>query len=143
MLANKRVIADSGFWMAFYNPKDQYHLEARTLPVDLDSATLLVPWPSLYETLNTKFVKDPRRVTAFRLVLGKSNVHLVDDLPYRDDAYSSVSTGRSARPLSLVDQIIRLILADPAWRVGVIVTFNKVDFIDVCRRHSIEVIPNT
>ena len=141
MLVNKRVIADSGFWMALYDPKDQYHLEAYTLPVDLDSASLLIPWPSLYETLNTYFVKDPRRVTAFRLVLGKSNVHLVDDLPYRDDAYASVTSGRSARQLSLVDQIIRLILADSAWRVGAIVTFNKVDFIDVCRRRAIEIVP--
>src|SRR5258708_511801 len=102
MLANQRVVADSGFWMALYDTKDAFHLEANTLPVDLDSVALLVPWPSLYETLNTRFVRDQRRIAAFHLALRRSNVHLVDDLPYRDEAYASLGTGASARPLSLV-----------------------------------------
>ena len=143
MRTSHAIVADSGFWIALFDPRDEHHLEAVTLPVDLDAVTVLVPWPSLYETLNSRFLKDPRRLTAFRVVLTRPNVHLVDDHPYREDAYIELEREGSARPLSLVDRVIRLLLADSSLRVSAVVTFNAADFFDVCRAHSIKIVPSS
>jgi len=142
MRSSHIILADSGFWMALFDSRDEHHLEAATLPIDFDRVAVLVPWPSLYETLNSRFVKDPRRLAALRVVLARRNVVLVDDHPYREDAYIDLEMAGSARPLSLVDRVIRLLLADPSLRVGAVVTFNAADFFDVCRTHSIEIVPS-
>jgi predicted nucleic acid-binding protein len=135
------LIVDSGFWIAMFDPRDQYHHDALTLPVDLDTLTVLVPWPSLYETVSTRFVRDRRRLAPLLAALKSPNVLLLDDHPYRDDAYAGMESAATARPLSLVDRVIRLMLADSSLRVKALLTFNRADFADVCRSHSIELLP--
>ncbi len=135
------LLADSGFWIAMFDPRDPYHEEAQTLPIDLDSVDLLVPWPSLYETLNTRFVKDRRRLAPFLVVLKKPNVRLLDDQSYRADAYDIIERFNTNRAFSLVDVVVRIMLADTNLRVRGLVTFNKADFVDVCRAQSIELFP--
>lgn len=145
MSRSRSVMVDTGFWIAFYEPRDQYHMRAKSLDLDLDAVPLLVPWPSLYETFSTRFVRDQRRVSLFMTVLRRSNITRFEDQKYREDALEIGVTAKPKRyrPLSLVDRVIRLALEDPDVNVGGLLTFNPNDFRDVCRRRGIELIPAT
>jgi predicted nucleic acid-binding protein len=144
VIATKSVMVDSGFWLGLFDPQDQYHVKAKTVPVELDKVNVVVPWPTLYETLSTRFVRDPRRVALLGTVLRRANIVLLSDVPYRDAALSAavdaVAAGRY-RALSLVDRVIRLTLEDVNVRISALVTFNPNDFRDVCVRRGIELLP--
>ena len=55
------VIVDTGFWFGYCTPKDEHHQKALDifsylLKIDSD-LSFIIPYPSLYETLNTKFLR--------------------------------------------------------------------------------------
>ncbi|WP_448528364.1 hypothetical protein [Raineya sp.] len=41
----KVALIDSGFWFAFYDSTDQYHLQAKELAEYLNNTKILFPWP--------------------------------------------------------------------------------------------------
>ena len=103
---------------------------------------VVMPWPILYETLNTKLARNPASLRLFETYLKKPHITYVDDKVYRDDALRlsiDMSLNR-ARPLSLVDCVVRLILDDANTKIDFLLTFNKGDFLDVCRRRGIELL---
>ena len=59
----KNLLLDSGFWYALYDVRDPFHEQADAFAKYLDFYTLVIPWPSLYETLNTRFVRHPEWLT--------------------------------------------------------------------------------
>ena len=84
-----RILVDTGFWFAVFNNKDCYKERADALLMqyfDTPAYEILVPFPTMYELLRTKFVKN------------KSALDLTLDEPRRN--------------ISLVDNIIRLMLDD-------------------------------
>jgi len=137
----KNLLLDSGFWYALYDARDPFHEQANAFAKYLDFYTLLIPWPSLYETLNTRFVRRPEWLRPFeRYVYRSSSVRLSDEL-YRDMALGSVlSIVRGWRSISLVDMVIRLMLADLNIKIDVMVTFNQNDFADICATRQIAII---
>ena len=138
----RNILVDSGFWFALYDGRDQYHQQALEKSRLLDSVTVLLPWPCLYETINTRFCKQRKAVAEFEAFLSRPGVVLLEDEPYRENALEAVfvngRTGR--RPLALVDMVLRLILEDPNVRKHGILTFNPGDFADLCGKHSIELL---
>ena len=138
----RRVIVDSGFWIALFNERDENHNNAGAMLDALPQLTIVVPWPTLYETINTRLVRRPLAVQRFEALIKGPNVTLLDDLPYRADAIEVVfTTARTRpRPLSLVDLVIRSMLLDINVRVDALLTCNQGDFADVCRRRRIEML---
>ena len=138
----KHVLADTGVWLALFDGRDQYHNEAQVKAQGLERFRLVLPWPTLYETLRTRFVRDRRALSGFERYLKRPNVTYLDDQPYRDEAfrYSMESSLRLSRPLSMADCAIRLILDDVDTKIDYLITFNQRDFIDVCQRRRIELI---
>jgi predicted nucleic acid-binding protein len=136
----KNLLADTGLWYALFDPRDSYYSIARDKAHVLDVARVVVPWPILYETLCTRFVRNSRSLATFEQLLKKSNFVQLDDSAYRDAAcqLSFDSSLRQTRPLSLVDCAIRLILDDTNTKIDSFLTFNPKDFSDVCRRRDIE-----
>lgn len=51
------LLVDTGYFFALFDPGDQYHEEAVKKQEWLDELPIVLPWPILYETLNTRFVK--------------------------------------------------------------------------------------
>ena len=96
----KNIIIDTGFWYALYNITDQNHKSASSLAGNLDIHKLLIPWPSLYETLNTQFVRQLKWLSAFEALMGRQNVVKLEDTEYRKSVLKSVfhinKRGRSA-----------------------------------------------
>jgi predicted nucleic acid-binding protein len=138
----KTILVDSGFWFALFNERDTHHQDALNKEDVLWSAVVLLPWPSLYETINTRFVKDEGATRDFKRIVGRPNTIRVDDSPYREEAF--VETLREAapgdRPIGLVDVVIRLMLSDGNLRVNYLLTYNVPDFADICRRRMIQIL---
>lgn len=134
-----RLLVDSGFWLALYDSTDPYHTLALKNGDLVEDLPLIVPWPVLYETVNTRMVKRAAFVS-FERVLKRNSTWLLDDSPYRegclDDAFSF-----GGRALSLVDLVIRRMLEDTNLRIDGLLTFNLKDFADVCSSRRIEIMP--
>ncbi len=137
----KNIIADTGFWFALYEPRDTFFSKANEI-IDLtENQNILLPWPVLYETINTRFAKRKEYMKPFEIFVRKSNVTLIDDKDYKERAlelafeYSSIGK----RYFSLVDIILRQILSDDSFKIDYLLTFNAKDFIDVCKKRNIEI----
>ncbi len=140
--SEKRVLVDSGFWFGLCDERDQFHKEAARIFSAIKSARVLFPWPVLYEVLNSKFVKRQPSVVQFDANLKSLKLDYIEDQIYRRSAYqeSLVLAIPNKRQISLVDMVIRHMLADVNLRVDYLVTFNDGDFHDVCKKRMIEII---
>ena len=123
------LLVDTSFLYALHNDRDPFHESAKAKQNWLDDLPVILPWPVLYETLNTRFVGRPGTMDWFdRLVLSPST-ELLDDSPYRNACYDSVhATARRGRRLSLVDTVLRAIIEDSSVAVGALLTFDPRDF---------------
>ncbi len=135
------LLPDTGFFFALYNERDTHHASAQEKREWLDKLPIVLPWPVLYEAVNTRFARRRGIMARFDAVVKHPDTTLLDDTPYRDDSYYTVvEMGRRGRPLSLVDAVLRAVIEDTNVAVAAILTFNRVDFIDVCQRNSVEVL---
>jgi predicted nucleic acid-binding protein len=135
----KTILVDTGFWIALLDPRDDRHADARSRTDQLDVFRMAVPWPSLYETLNTRLARKPPAMARFQTVLTKPTTVRIDDQKYREEAveltFSNAISG--VRPMSLVDWVVRLMLADRNVKIHALWTYNPGDFHDVCRSRGI------
>lgn len=136
------ALADTGLWYATFDRRDQHHAVAADKAEVLELFQIVLPWPTLYETLRTKFVRNPLALGQFARFLKKPNIIYLDDASFRKAAFELAveSSLRQGRPLSMVDCLIRLLLEDMNTRVDYLATLNARDFEDVCRKKGIEII---
>jgi len=136
------VLIDTGFWIALYNERDKHYSKANELQEYLEIANVLVPYPSLYETINTRLTKKSLSLNDFKRQLEKNNFEIVQDDDYKADSLEITfnSSLINKRPLSLVDTIIRQMLADEHLNINYLISFNPGDFIDICTRRGIIII---
>jgi predicted nucleic acid-binding protein len=136
------LLVDSGFWYALYDKTDQHHAAAREKSDLIESANILILWPVLYETFNSRFAKNKVTLRSFERLLRQAHVSLLPDDNYREaalDACFSLALNQS-RTIALVDMVIRLIVEDRRVRKHGLLTFNPRDFNDVCLRHQVEIL---
>ena len=131
----KILMLDTGYWYALCDPADAYHDQVEADAIERHG--LILPWPCLYETLRTRFVRNSAAVGRFRRLTTGPNTTLLDDLPYRDPAFERVLETAGRRPMSLVDAVTRAMIDDVNVRVDCFLTFNERGFFDVCRRRGI------
>lgn len=140
----QNIIVDTGVWYALFDTRDPFHsqLESKIDWLEDSTSTIITPWPILYETLKTRFVKNKIAVSTLELKLKSPRIVFIDDTKWREDAIELAihSTLRSNRSLSMVDCLIRLMLEDVNLRVDALMTFNERDFIDVCAPRNIELL---
>ncbi|NJK35060.1 MAG: hypothetical protein HC919_08965 [Oscillatoriales cyanobacterium SM2_2_1] len=112
------ALVDTGIWYGIFDKKDERYGIAQSIMDDLDCFKTVVPWPTIYETLRTRFVKNKFALQDFEIFLKakeRSNqIEYLDDMMYRQDAFdlSLESSLRGRRPLSMVDCLLRLIIED-------------------------------
>ena len=114
LLLNRIALVDTSFWYAAFTEKDQYFNDAQTKLEQLMNLKFMIPWPILYETVNSKFVQDPLRIRKFESFLKRPNAVKLDDAEYKSQALEltlSLATGHKRR-CSLVDNVLRLIIED-------------------------------
>lgn len=134
------ALADTGVWYAMFDPRDQYWGQTQEKEEILGLFTMVVPWPTMYETLRTRMVSNRKALQLFEEYLSRPRLIYIDDSPYREEALNLTfsSSLRASRPLSMVDCLIRLILDDANVAVNYFATFNNRDFFDVCSKRRIE-----
>jgi len=137
----KTVLVDTGFWYALCDDTDSYRTKAEQNADIIDTLNLLMPWPCLYETFNTRFAKNGNAVKRLEALMKQGNVIRISDEPYREDALVIAMREAPARGIALVDMVIRLILDDIGVRKHGILTFNPRDFSDICRKRQLELLP--
>ena len=131
----KYLLVDSCFWFAYLTPEDQYHDRAVEMFDEFANAEvqILVPFPSLYETLNTDFVDHKERLFAFdQIIQQRERVILIDDANYKAVAYSNTVHQYPDTKVSLVDNIIIEIAKSGDYKIDAIVSFNERDFAQFC-----------
>ncbi len=134
------ILADTGLWYAMFDRRDQHHNAAKEKADVLELFQVVLPWPTLYETLRTKFVRNSIALGQFERFLKKPNVTYLDDSSFREAAFAMALETSLRRPLSMVDCLIRLVLEDVNTRISYLATLNERDFADVCRKKGIEII---
>lgn len=138
----EKILIDTGFWFALFNQRDKYHYDAQDILELVIDTNIILPWPTLYETVNTRLAKNTKGIDKFDKILEQPNTFLLDDADYKENAlkntlYNSVNP---IRPMSLVDSIIREILSDVNINLDYLITFNNRDFIDLCKKRKIDII---
>ena len=136
------ALVDTGIWLAMFDPRDQHRKRIEEIAEFLDICYLILPWPTLYETLRTRLVRNRNALKNFEVYLKRSNITFLDDEPYRETAFQTCfsSSLQTFRPLSMVDCLMRLILEDINVKINYLATFNDDDFIDVCQKRQVEII---
>jgi hypothetical protein len=138
------VLVDTGIWYSLFDPQDEPRDRdsLERLSTRLAALTVAIPWPTMYETLRTKFVKKRIPLGLFERQLKAPNIAFVDDATYRVAALELAfdSSMNRGRPLSMTDCLIRLILDDQNVRINYLATYNVRDFVDVCASREIEII---
>lgn len=138
------VIVDTGYWIALFEEKDPHHDLAEIAFNESGSYRLIIPWPTMYEFMNTRFARRPLNVLKFEKILKKPGNVLLNDRGYREAAldifFGESNTQR--RTMSLVDIVLRNMIADRELQIHSLATFNRADFHDICLRRNIAIIPD-
>lgn len=134
------ALIDTGVWYGVFDPNDRYFSQATSMTEYFDHVELVVPWPTVYETLHTHFVRKKPALHRFEKFLKSRKITYIDDVKYRDDALQDALefSLRKGRPLSMVDCLMRRILDDQNVKIDYLLTFNRRDFFDVCHKNRVE-----
>jgi predicted nucleic acid-binding protein len=134
---SKLLIGDTSFWIGLFFVKDQYHDSSKEIyEKSVDNSQFLIPWPTMYETLRTKFVRNYNAVARLENEFKKPIFIKYGDRVIRNRALQEVFD-QNGTNLSLTDAIIREIIKSGKTRINSVITSNKKDFIDVCHRFKV------
>jgi len=136
------ILIDTCYWFALYDTSDGNHNKALDMITYLELGKIIIPFPTLYETINTRFIKRGEWIKDFEKKLNHNNFYLIKDKEYQDDALNLTfdTVIKQNRFLSLTDMVIRLMLNDINLKIDYLITFDTGDFIDMCQRRRIELI---
>ena len=132
------ILLDTGYWIALCDAREGFHGEAADKFERFEGLGVILPWPCMYETCKTRFVRNGRAMRLFAQIVRGSRIQKVDDHRYRENAYDLTMETFAKRPTSLVDMVIRLMLDNVVLRVDGLLTTNPGDFNDVCRKRKID-----
>jgi predicted nucleic acid-binding protein len=136
---SKNIITDTGFWIGYFEERDDYHTEAVNIASLLFENRIICPFPSLYEFLNTRFARNIRKINKYELLLKKLDIEYIYDEEYRINSIDNyILYNKKSKFVSLVDLIINRMIEDVNVKIDYMVTFNKNDFFETCRRRNIE-----
>jgi predicted nucleic acid-binding protein len=142
-MAKAIILVDSCFWIAYFSPQEtERHLRAISIIEYFENNEVLIPWPTLYEFINTKLARRKENLFAFEQFLLKPNVFPISDLQYKEKSLSNVFELNITHhnSISLVDEIIRQMICDRDLRINFLATFNRKDFEYECQIGGIEIL---
>ena len=121
------IIIDSCFWIALYNPEMHTHLtkDIEYISDFIENENIIIPFPSLYEFLNSKFSRRSD-VERFKKLISKPNYIKLDDTLYKfnalDNFFENAIYGNN--DVSLVDEIIKEIIIDQKIKIDYLISFD-------------------
>ena len=125
------VAIDSGFLIALFDNKDNYHRKAEDILIKLIDfrerqliKSLIILWPIMYEVVNTRLVRNSTNFQRLLDFLNSFGIEFVDDSKYRRKAFDNI---RSGKKISFTDHVIQLFLSEKRG-IDYFITFNHRDF---------------
>ena len=122
------ILIDTGFWIALFDPKENLHYaaEAERIAEEIEDENIIIPFPTLYEFVNSRLSRRDAKIQ-FENILKRQNVILLDDNDYKDEALVNFfeNSKKDFTDISLVDEILKLIIADPKIKVHYIASFDS------------------
>lgn len=135
----KSVLIDSCIWFDYLESKEETVEFYDTLY--RERAVFIVPYPSLYEVLNTRLIRRKHKLFIFENILANPQIRFFDDVLYREEARREVfDKARWGFDYSFVDCVFREILKDRDNHIDYLATLNTKDFVDVCAFRNTEII---
>ena len=139
----KTIILDTCYWIAVFNPekeKDKQEIVKFVSElIDENHYEILIPFPTLYEFLNSKFSR--KKSINIETELAKPKYIKIYDNEYRDKALKNFlqQISISNYDVNLVDEVIKEMIEDVKLRTDIIVTFDEA-LKNFARSMSVEVI---
>lgn len=127
----KTILLDTGYWIALFSPEkekeNQDVVEHVSKLIDENNYTVIVPFPTLYEFLNSKLSRKGRQKFNLEAELSKQKYEKVYDEKYRKKALENFFKQFSFvnYDISLVDEIIKEMIEDTTLKTDIIVTFDN------------------
>lgn len=129
----KRLLVDTCVWYALLDQQDDASIYAEKIENALKTHQLIVPYPVLYETLNTRFSHNQygQCERIFRFLNDPNKCVKIPDDSYREKAMAIFEQNTTqTQKYALVDIIIRLMMEDVNLGPMIVYSFNVRDFID-------------
>lgn len=125
----KTLIVDTGYWIELFNPSlNPQNQEIIELISDvIHEYQVLIPFPSLYELLNSKFSRNPN-TRNFKDELSKARYIKIDDAEYKDRALNNFLDKNQyvqSEDISFVDEVIKEMIDDVNLKTDFIITFDR------------------
>jgi len=123
---NLIVLVDTGFWIALYDTKHPENiLEAERIAYEIEDEQIIIPFPTLYEFVNSRLSRRDAKIQ-FEKFLRKPNVIKLNDTKYKTKALENffVKSNQEYSDISLVDEVLKLIIADQTIKIDYIATFD-------------------
>ena len=145
-MGKAKILVDSCFWIALYNKEREPENYSKALRIidDLENNEVVIPWPTLYEFVNTRLARRSDNLIAFQQFLLKPNVRKISDEEYKETALQNIFELNVSREvsISLIDEVLRLMILDDSLSIDYLVTFNKSDFEYPCQRANVMILDN-
>lgn len=123
-----KVVLDTGFWIALFDPaKDPKNgVEAERMAEEIEDEDLIIPFPTLYEFVNSRLSRREAKLQLERL-LSRPNIIKLSDTKYKDKALENffMKSKLDYSDVSLVDEILKLIIADKNLKIDYIASFDQ------------------
>jgi len=142
-MGKAKILVDSCFWIALYSPEEtERHKQALAVVEYMEENEVIIPWPSLYEFVNTRLARRKENLYSFEKFLLKPNVKKLSDENYKDLALQKVFELNISHQasISLVDEVIRQIILDNTLRIDYLITFNRIDFEYPCQLSNVMIL---
>lgn len=142
-MSRAKILVDSNYWISLYSPREMSnHQRAIQLTDILENNDVLLPWPTLYEFINTRLAKRKESLYSFEQFLLKPNVQTIHDDIYKDKAIKNIFLLNLTKEysISLVDEVIRQMIVDPQLKIDFLLTLNKGDFQYPCQIGNVLII---
>lgn len=124
----KTLIIDTGYWIALFNPEknvDKHDIVEFVTEI-INDYQVLIPFPTLYEFLNSKFSRN-RKAINFKNELSKPQYIMIDDSKYKELALSNFfekTQHLNNEDVSLVDEVIKGMIDDTNLKTDFLITFD-------------------
>lgn len=135
----KNVLLDTCYWIGLFYERDRHHKAAQKLEEYLSRHRILIPWPTMFEFVDTRLARRREDSIRFRSFVEGQNAELINDVPYRPGAMDGVF-GNPRANFSLTDFMLRAMIEDVNLSVNALVTSNNKDFFDVCAKYDVELL---
>lgn len=125
----KTIILDTCYWIALFNPEkeiDKQNLvQFVTELIDENHYDILIPFPTLYEFLNSRLSR--KKTINIESELSKPKYIKIYDDRYRDKALKNFLDNISLYnyDVSLVDEVIKEMIEDVTLKTDILVTFDE------------------